>query len=265
MSIRRTRTNLEDHYTQVDNAWVRDDRLSLKARGLFVQILSHREGWSISINSLVNANPEGDAAIRSALSELIEYGYLVRGERERNDKGHLGDYEYTLWAGRGLPTLDDPAVDPPTVENPTTKKTISKEDHLQESPATQEMIAAGGWCVPSADTQQTELWRDQLYQELWALWPSTRRSTHKEAGKAFAGALRVVGGKEGAAAILEAARRHAAVWRTWPHDQVQYIPLLPTWLNKERWTAPDPQPRAETPGQKPRRADVKPNDEWMYR
>lgn len=46
MSIRRTRTSLEDHYTQVDNAWLRDDRISLKARGLFVQILSHREGWS---------------------------------------------------------------------------------------------------------------------------------------------------------------------------------------------------------------------------
>ncbi len=252
MSIRRTRTSLEDQYTQVDNAWLRDDRLSLKARGLFVQILSHREGWSISIASLVRANPEGDSAIRSALAELIRFGYLIRGERERDESGRLGDYEYTLWGQPGLPpgrnpAVDQPAVDEPTVENPTPKKEHIQEDHHQETPAVQEQ------------------WRDQLYQELWALWPSTRRSTHKEAGKAFAGALRVVGGKEGAAAILDAARRHAAVWQTWPHDQVQYIPLLPTWLNKERWTAPDPQPRADAPGQKPRRPDVKPNDEWMYR
>lgn len=208
MSIRRTRTNLEDHYTQVDNAWVRDDRLSLKARGLFVQILSHREGWSISINSLVNANPEGDAAIRSALSELIEYGYLVRGERERNDKGHLGDYEYTLWAGRGLPTLDDPAVDLPTVENPTTKKTIPQEDHLPEPPV-----------VP----------QDDGFDAIWQAWP---RKDSKKAAQARWSRLSAKKREE----ITPLVVAHANAFRQ--NVPPQYVPYLTSFLKDERWDDP---------------------------
>lgn len=208
MSIRRTRTTLEDHYTQVDNAWARDSRLSLKARGLFVQILTHREGWSISINSLVRANPEGESAIRSGLAELIRYGYLIRGERERNDQGQLGDYEYTLWAGVGVPGVDHPAVDEPTVENPTTKKNILKKEHLQETPPT-----------PSG------------FDEVWESWPN--RKGRKPAEQKWARLS-----PKQRAEVLPLLIAHANAHRT--ATPPQYIPMLSTWLNQERWSDPLP-------------------------
>ena len=213
MSIRRTRTSLEDHYTQVDNAWLRDDRISLKARGLFVQILSHREGWSISIASLVRANPEGDSAIRSALAELIRFGYLIRGERERDESGRLGDYEYTLWGQPGLPpgrnpAVDQPAVDEPTVENPTTKKTIPQEDHLPEPPV-----------VP----------QDDGFDAIWQAWP---RKDSKKAARARWSRLSAKKREEITPLIVA----HANAFRQ--NVAPLYVPYLTSFLKDERWDDP---------------------------
>ncbi|MFI5635073.1 hypothetical protein ACIA8E_38160 [Streptomyces sp. NPDC051664] len=78
------------NFAMVHNAAVRDARLSRRARGLLVEILSHRDGFGISMASLLASGPEGRDALTSALKELEQYGYLHR-ERERNELGQLGD------------------------------------------------------------------------------------------------------------------------------------------------------------------------------
>ena len=42
MGVLRTRLSFEDHYTQVPNAWVRDARLTRRARGLLVKLINHQ-------------------------------------------------------------------------------------------------------------------------------------------------------------------------------------------------------------------------------
>lgn len=79
---------------------------------------------------------------------------------------------------------------------------------------------------------------DQV-EALWILWPSTRRSTRKVVERALRAALK----SNPWESILEAARVHTAIWLTWPDADVQYVPLLSTWLNQERWTGAPPQPR----------------------
>lgn len=92
----RTQLEFEDNYSQIPNAWLRDPRLSLKAKGLLAQILTHTPGWSMTILSLAKANNCGRDAIRSAINELVVSGYLERSEtRERDAYGRLGDYTYT--------------------------------------------------------------------------------------------------------------------------------------------------------------------------
>lgn len=76
-AIRRMRMR-GDHFTQVSNDLARDRRLSRRARGLFVELASHKEGWQTSIAKLAENGPEGIHAIRVAISELEKYGYLVR-------------------------------------------------------------------------------------------------------------------------------------------------------------------------------------------
>lgn len=127
MSIRRARLSFDDKYAQIPNAWMRDKRLSRKARGLLAELLTHSVGWEITIESLVNSGPEGRDAIRSTIRELEQNGYLRRTRRRREDGTLSGsDYELT-----------EPAAGEPTSANPTQadrplKKTISQKTISQE-------------------------------------------------------------------------------------------------------------------------------------
>lgn len=126
MSIRRTHLTF-DNYAQVPNDWMRDTRLSRKARGLLAELLTHRVGWDITIESLVAGGPEGRDAIRSAIGELERHGYLKR-KRLRRENGTLSGSDYELREpGAVTPT----AGNPPEAEPPT-KKTIYQEDQVPE-------------------------------------------------------------------------------------------------------------------------------------
>ncbi|WP_330279096.1 hypothetical protein OHO83_08885 [Streptomyces sp. NBC_00569] len=82
-------------YTTVFNLAVRDRRLSRRARGLLVELLSHRDGFGVSLAMLLRNGPEGKDALTVALRELEAHGYLHR-ERERDARGRLGEARYYL-------------------------------------------------------------------------------------------------------------------------------------------------------------------------
>jgi hypothetical protein len=84
-----------DHFTQVSNELARDKRLSRKARGLFLEIASHRDGYGLTVESLVRSGPEGRDAVMTGLQELERYGYLER-HQERDERGRLGPAVYRI-------------------------------------------------------------------------------------------------------------------------------------------------------------------------
>lgn len=138
MSITRSRLTFEDHYTQLPNRWARDGRLTLKARGLLAQLLSHRTGWRVSVSALVAVNPEGRDAIRGAILELEDHGYLSRTQAVDDETGKFGGVEYVLadpWADKpstGEPSSENPTSGEPTSANPPHKNTIPTEDQGEE-------------------------------------------------------------------------------------------------------------------------------------
>lgn len=95
MGITRARLSFESDYVQIPNEWVRDKRLSRRARGLLAEITSHRAGWHITLRSLVANGPEGRDAIRSAINELRERGYLALVQN-RGEGNKFAEVEYVL-------------------------------------------------------------------------------------------------------------------------------------------------------------------------
>lgn len=96
-----------DNFVMISNQWVRDRRLGWKARGILTWLASHTVGFKISETSIVNAGPEGKAAVRAAVRELEELGYLVRTQ-QRVSHGKFGTVDYVLcdpWAP-STPTVD---------------------------------------------------------------------------------------------------------------------------------------------------------------
>ena len=110
-------------YTVMSNYHLRDKNLSLKAKGLLSQMLSLPEDWDYTLKGLALINREKIDAIREAVRELEQAGYVIRA-RERDEKGCLRGTEYVIYEQPQLPksenqTLENPTLENPTLENPT--------------------------------------------------------------------------------------------------------------------------------------------------
>lgn len=82
-----------DNYTVMSNTHLKDKNMSLKAKGLLSVILSLPESWDYSINGLVAICKENVTAVRSALDELKELGYLKVTKKMPNET-ESGRIEY---------------------------------------------------------------------------------------------------------------------------------------------------------------------------
>jgi hypothetical protein len=71
---KQTRAN----YTHISNELIDAEGLSYRARGVAVHLLSKPDNWMIKIEYLMKHGKEGKKAIRAALQELAEYGFLMR-------------------------------------------------------------------------------------------------------------------------------------------------------------------------------------------
>jgi hypothetical protein len=102
----------ERNFTQIPNSWVRDERISFKARGIRDMLMSHKTGYEITLKSLAEASPkEGLDAVRTGVEELELYGYLVRTmTRGRHIVGTATIWEICDPFDSGQTTLDKPTA-----------------------------------------------------------------------------------------------------------------------------------------------------------
>ena len=103
-------------YTVMSNHHLRNKELSLKAKGLLSQMLSLPEDWDYTLAGLSLINREKIDAIREAVRELENAGYIQRS-RERDEKGRLRGTTYVIY--EQPPKLDLPTLEKPTLDNPT--------------------------------------------------------------------------------------------------------------------------------------------------
>ncbi len=112
------RVEKTNDFTIMSNHHLRNNVLSLKAKGLLSQMLSLPEDWDYTLAGLSRINREKIDAIREAVRELERAGYIVRS-RERDEKGRLRGTEYVIYERPQTPTLENPTLENPTLENPT--------------------------------------------------------------------------------------------------------------------------------------------------
>lgn len=106
-------------FVQLPNSWVRDARLSRRARGLLVELASHRDGFEVSLGELVDSGPEGKDALNAAIRELENIGYLTR-IRLATPSGMKAGYEWRIGAPEPVDNAgaENPLSGPLGAENP---------------------------------------------------------------------------------------------------------------------------------------------------
>ena len=127
MPLVRGHHAIDDHFTQIPNDWVRDNRLTFKARGLLAMLMSHTQGWALSISQISKYSIEGKDALSNAVQELEKHGYLIRSQQ---NNGKFGE---AIWTTRDPGGTDYPMADYPTTENPHTKKNNIKEEQVKKN------------------------------------------------------------------------------------------------------------------------------------
>lgn len=85
-------------YTIMSNYHLKEKEMSLKAKGLLSVMLSLPEDWDYSIAGLVSICKENESAIKGALSELKDFGYLevVKLMPNESSNGRI-DYIYNIY------------------------------------------------------------------------------------------------------------------------------------------------------------------------
>ena len=127
--IERTRD-----YTVMSNHHLRNEKLSLKAKGLLSMMLSLPDDWNYTTRGLAKICKEGVDAIGGALRELETAGYIVRHQL-RDRQGRISDTEYVIYEqpqprqpeppqpypavpDTESPGTENPYLDKPGTENP---------------------------------------------------------------------------------------------------------------------------------------------------
>lgn len=229
----------QNNFSIVSNAIIRDTNLSLKARGLFILMLSLPDRWEFSVRGLSKIAGEGVDAIRSGLKELEKQGYLLR-ERERKADGRLGDMEYTLYEEPQKPAQEEtkqevPTESEPMQENPTQAKStqINKEyNKLQTKERTERENSAREQTVFRAQVNKicNEAEADlqkRYFAEFWNDYPR-----HVNKPLALIAWRNLPVDTVLYSKILDAVERYKNT-RQW--QDKSYIPYPATFLQDERW------------------------------
>ena len=117
-------------YTVMSNYHLRDKSLFLKAKGLLSQILSLPEDWDYTLSGLCYINRESKDAIRSAVNELEQAGYIER-HQTTDEGGKFSSNEYII---HEQPISLPPSLDKPSSENPTqlNKDRVTKDQAITD-------------------------------------------------------------------------------------------------------------------------------------
>lgn len=201
-------------FTVVYRSMAQDDRLSLKARGLYVLMASLPDNWEYTIAGLAKKAGTGKDQIRTALYELMEVGYLVKEQVHGRD-GKFSRNVFVLQEDApplsGNPTTGNPTSGKPLTGNPT-ENNKDKKKTKRKPPISPEGQAR--------------------FDSFWNLYP--RKDAKSKAKEAWA-KLETFGVDADLMIHILAAVENQKLTEQWNRENGRFIPMAATWINQRRW------------------------------
>ena len=147
-------------YTVMSNHHLKNRALSLKAKGLLSLMLSLPDDWDYTLQGLAHISLEKVDAIRKAITELENEGYITR-TRERDEQGRLRGTEYIIREQpiSEKPTLENPTLDKPTQAKPTLENPtqLNKKIYNKNKSSMYEEIPQSNQSKEGTETELTEI------------------------------------------------------------------------------------------------------------
>ena len=93
--MKRIRVEKSKNFTTINNEFIFNKNLSLKAKGLLCHLLALPNDWKLYVEEVEKWHKDGKKAIYSAFKELTESGYMKREQRRSN--GKFEGYDYIVY------------------------------------------------------------------------------------------------------------------------------------------------------------------------
>lgn len=117
-----TRRKYERDFCYMANEFLKDSRLSWKAKGIIAYVQMLPDDWVLNMRDLTNRATDGRDSLYSGIKELEKYGYCAK-VMQRNPDGTIAGYAYEICDKSVFqPFTENPVTDAPQPENPDTVK-----------------------------------------------------------------------------------------------------------------------------------------------
>lgn len=204
-------------FTIIRNSIFKDYTLSAKAKGVACQLLSLPPTWEYSVKGLVELFDDGEASIRSALTELEQHGYLRR-EQDRSD-GKFGKIKYII---TDVLKSENPYVEKPQAVNPQAENSVA-DNHAQLN--TKELNTE----VSITNPLTTKEYIESEFDILWSMYPKKqgKADAFKHYQKARKSGTTYEEVEQGILAYKESIRANGT--------DMQYVKMGSTFFSQKSW------------------------------
>ena len=137
------RKKIDGNYTRIPNTpedYLNDPTITAKSKGILTQLLSKPDSWDLNVNYLVKTNREGHSAIRSAINELISFGYIHR-DVVRDEHGRIRGTHHIIFDHRVSAADAEAVVNESPLKN--TDKPLVQEGSPRQAKSNSRITAPG--------------------------------------------------------------------------------------------------------------------------
>lgn len=274
MTVLRIAPMKNQHFFMASNDFARDPQITSRACKVYIYLISHSEGWEITVQSVAKATGLGKNTVASALRDLDEAGFIDR-HQVQDEKGQFMGVEYLVHRERQPRPKKGDTDD----ENRNPKSGNRTDQQEQEDSAGQDRYPKNGnpengnpffgSHKKNNSFKKNNLKEDQeekppkvphrgraaypdSFEKFWKTYP--RRVGKRAAFKAWERAIK----RDGEEVILLGAHLLAKDPNL---PQEQFIPHPSTWLGRDGWLD-DPLPGRGGPAVPERRFGSSPED-WL--
>ena len=218
------------NYTVMSNTHLKDRGLSMKAKGLLSIVLSLPDSWEYSISGLAALSAEKESAVKSALNELKDHGYLVVTKKMPNDtKSGRIEYEYTFFE---TPEKVKQEQEKQGVEIlPLEILSVENQGQLNTNILNTNILNTNSIDTPIISPVEN---RKLLFKQFWDAYPTCERKVN------YDGCEKLFIKIKDLEKIFPDIMASLEVWkRRWSADGNKYIPTTHKWINQKYWLVSD--------------------------
>ena len=189
------RVKKDNNFTTINNEFIFNKNLSLKAKGLLCHILALPNDWKLYVEEVEKWHKDGKRAIYSAFKELKENGYLERQQNRSN--GKIVGWDYIIY--------EKPYTQKLHVQNVDVENVDVQNQPLLNTNNTKDLIKLN---TNNSKTEGIE-YPFELNVEAWEFWKDFRKKEYRKSYKnlgekaAIKKLLKLSTSKEEQALILE--------------------------------------------------------------